>query len=618
MIRLKPPALRLESLEDRAVPAVFGEPWLDGRHVTLSFAGDGTSISGVGSNLTATLTPLGLDAAKLEILRAFQSWVVNTNLNVGVVDDSNLAFGTAGAIQNDPRFGDIRIGARNLASDVGAITAPFSLISPNSGDLILNSGKPLSIGGLYGTADLFTILLQESGHTFGVGNSTDPNSVMYEDYGVTRMGLSAGDMADVQALYGGARTGDAFEGTGGNETIATATTYSGSLEADLTNAADVDVYRYTADSSDPRWFKVRAKGLSLVAAKVEVLDANGQVIASAESNSPLQNNVSVFTDQLVAGNDYYIRVSAARSDVFGVGAYRLMVDSAEADTPGPNPNALVDGESLANDTVDTAAQANPSSGPYDYSFRSSLSNSSDVDFFRIHAPATANAVTVTVAGVGTSSFAPDVDMYTTAGVKVATTVVARTGSSVVLSITGGLSSSDYLIRVASTSGSVGNYDVVADFKAGSMPTMMGARGSLNGLTSSTSATLNVWQSQTIQVNLLASLQNGTNSVALVRIYDSQNRVVFELFGQTGLLTTAHVFLSRGVYRTEVQTIGWNSINFSLTMFGVSDPIAMIGNDNTGGGGTGSGGNVLPPDPPPGGQTAAIQPPPVQIGDTTWF
>ena len=42
MRRPKPPALRLEALEDRAVPAVFGEPWLDGRHLTLSFAPAGT------------------------------------------------------------------------------------------------------------------------------------------------------------------------------------------------------------------------------------------------------------------------------------------------------------------------------------------------------------------------------------------------------------------------------------------------------------------------------------------------------------------------------------------------------------------------------------------------
>src|SRR5438093_9437832 len=101
MIRLRSPVLRLESLEDRAVPAVFGEPWLDGRHVTLSFATDGTSISGVGSSFTASLGSLGVNAAKLEILRAFQSWVVNANVNIGLVDDSNWAFGTPGAIQGD-------------------------------------------------------------------------------------------------------------------------------------------------------------------------------------------------------------------------------------------------------------------------------------------------------------------------------------------------------------------------------------------------------------------------------------------------------------------------------------------------------------------------------------
>src|SRR5262249_36991219 len=154
----------------------------------------------------------GLDNAKLQILRDFQSWVVNTNLNVGIVDDSNLAFGTASAIQNDPRFGDIRIGARNLASDVLAITAPFSLISPNSGDLILNSGKTFSLGGVFGTTDLFTVFMQESGHTFGMGNSVDPNSVMFEQYGLPRTGLSDLDKADIKALYGGDRAQDAYEG----------------------------------------------------------------------------------------------------------------------------------------------------------------------------------------------------------------------------------------------------------------------------------------------------------------------------------------------------------------------------------------------------------------------
>ena len=84
MIRPQSPSLRLQLLEDRATPAVFGEPWLDGRHLTLSFAPDGTLISGAGSSLGTAVSPLGSDTARLEILRAFQTWAANANLNIGL------------------------------------------------------------------------------------------------------------------------------------------------------------------------------------------------------------------------------------------------------------------------------------------------------------------------------------------------------------------------------------------------------------------------------------------------------------------------------------------------------------------------------------------------------
>ena len=603
MIRLKPPVLRLESLEDRAVPAVFGEPWLDGRHLTLSFATDGTSLSGVGSNLTAALSQLGWDSAKTELLRAFQTWVVNANLNVGLVPDSNWAFGTAGAIQGDPRFGDVRIGGRNLSNDVIAITSPFSLLTPTAGDLILNTGKQFAFGNVLGKYDLFTVAMQESGHAFGIGNSIDPASVMYEVYGSARSGLSEGDIAGIRALYG-TRNKDAFEGTGGNDTIATATTYTGGVEADLTNTADVDVYKYTADSSAGRWFKIKAAKLSLVAAKLEVTDAAGQVLASGEAGGPLDNNVTVYTDQLVEGETYYVRVSAARSDVFGVGAYRLVVDATQEGSSDPDPNAPVDQETEANNTVVTAG-APQTGAPYDYSFRSTLSTASDVDFFRVRSPDTGTSnLTVTVSGVGRSWFNPIVDVYSTLGVRLTTTTVARTDSSVVLSLNGAPANTEYLIRVASGLGSVGNYDVVADFRVADLPKMMGSRGSLNSSHTTAAGTLTVWQSQTVQINQLAAEQSGTNTFSQVRIYDSLNRVVFELYSQTGTLTTGHVFLRRGLYTVEIQTVG-GPIDYSLTIFGVTDPIGAI-MDGTGG--SDSGENVgEPPDPT---TTAALTPKPI--------
>ena len=236
--------LRLQALEGRETPAAFGEAWLDGQHVTLSFAPEGTPILGVGSSLGSLLGPLGLANAKHDILKAFQTWAAHSNLNVGIVADTGAAYDATGALQHDPRYGDIRIAARALAADILALTSPSGPWSSNSGDILLNTDKPFSLDGAAGTFDLFSVFLQEGGHAFGIGNSTDPGSAMYEVYGGVRVGLTAGDVAAVQALYG-SRKGDAFEGATGNDTQATATKLTGAVEADITTTADADWYSFT-------------------------------------------------------------------------------------------------------------------------------------------------------------------------------------------------------------------------------------------------------------------------------------------------------------------------------------------------------------------------------------
>src|SRR5262245_53595529 len=94
------PLLRVEVLECRALPTVFGVPWPDAGHLTLSFAPDGTATTGGTSGLFGQLGAGAGDTAwQLEVLRAFQTWCAQANINIGLVGDDGSAFGTLGPVQ---------------------------------------------------------------------------------------------------------------------------------------------------------------------------------------------------------------------------------------------------------------------------------------------------------------------------------------------------------------------------------------------------------------------------------------------------------------------------------------------------------------------------------------
>src|SRR5947207_246124 len=147
-------ALRLERLEARDVPALFGYPWADARHLTLSFVPDGTGVDGVGSSLFARLQPNGAPAPfnwQNEVLRAVQTWAAAANVNVDVVADNGAALGSPGAPQGDAGFGDIRVAARPLSDNVLAVTTPSGpLGGTRVGDIVLNSTKAFTAGGAGG------------------------------------------------------------------------------------------------------------------------------------------------------------------------------------------------------------------------------------------------------------------------------------------------------------------------------------------------------------------------------------------------------------------------------------------------------------------------------------
>jgi len=119
----------LESLEERRLPAIFGLPWPDPVHLTLSFAPDGAVVGDAPSTLNQTLgSTLPSAVWKADILRAFQSWAAFGNINIGLVSDNGQAAGQPGPLQGNPGTGDIRISARPLSSNVLAEAVPFDLL----------------------------------------------------------------------------------------------------------------------------------------------------------------------------------------------------------------------------------------------------------------------------------------------------------------------------------------------------------------------------------------------------------------------------------------------------------------------------------------------------------
>ncbi|MBN9118592.1 MAG: matrixin family metalloprotease [Planctomycetes bacterium] len=599
-----PVPLRVEALESRDLPATFGTPWPDGQHLGLSFAPDGTSIDGVASNLDA----LGPDA-RLAVLRAFQTWAIYANVNVGLVSDSGAAFGTGGAVQGDPRFGDIRVGGRPLAPDVLAVTAPYNLYDNYSGDIVLNTAADFGAGGY----DLYTALLQEAGHALGIGNSPDPASAMYEFYQGPRAGLSAGDVASIRALYG-ARQPDRYEGAGGNDTLATATpnpVLTGPVTADLTTPTDVDVYKFTGGLLTNRvTVNLRAAGLSLVTARVELLDSSGRVLASGTAADPTHNDVTLSLGSVRAGQTYYVRVSGARGDEFSVGSYELDVKQSSLLTGLTDlVGGLLDDTGL-NDTLATATHlltGAPSVGPQtEYGADASFGSSRDVDVYTITVPPARSGAPVnlllTVWGADGCVLNPWMEVTDAFGQKLDTEVIAADGNTTTLQVRGLEPGRPYFVKTFSDTQSVGGYHLSADLRTETVSVPELASGSLTAA-APTSRPFTLAQSGQVHLVLGAI---GTSGSAEAVVTDAAGHEVGRFAANAGRGRSLDLMLSAGTYTVTVRSVSGAPIDFRLGIAIVTDPVGAQPEDPTT--------NPAPTSPPPEPVTQPADPTTTYSGD----
>ena len=600
--------LALETLERREVPAQFGIPWANPTALTVSFAPDGTDVDGSASELYALMAESGLSEAvwQREILRAFQAWAAQANLNFGVVADNGAALGAAGLPQAHAGFGDIRIFAAPLADSCLAITTPpGDLAGTRTGDIILNSNYNFGVG-TFAARDLYTVFLQEAGHALGVGNSPNTNSVMYEFYQGTRSGLISEDVTRVRALYG-ARPTNTWEPTGGNNAYSSATVLAGAdarvTYGDVASVADADWYSFVAAGpSATVWLNVA--GQSLLAGRVAVYNTALTRLGCGSATAAGQDIVLALSN-LTPGVKYFIRVDDATNVAFDAGQYLLKVAS-DFDTP---ETITLAGQAPADDAgsnesfLSATRLSDAAGGPIEYREFARL-RAGDVDVYRVRAPFPGmnqeNVLTATVRAFG--DLAPKVTVSNFLGLPVSSRLVADGNGLYTVVVTGATANADYHIAVESRTGVAGDYEMRATFRSQVTSPHVVESGALVALLNpSDSGSIQVTGSAQIYFRLSSALTPILGPSVVLRVYDGYNRVKFHLLARAGETVDGVALLGPGQYRVEITANGFlilpNVLSaYTLSMALLTDPTGVTPSDPNEPGG---GGGDQPSQPPSG-------------------
>lgn len=618
--------LAYEPLENRLAMNGDSTNWLNAQSLTLSFAPDGTSVSGLPSALEQTMADASLPLWRETIVRAFQTWAQQASINIGIVADGGQPLGIRGVSHEDERFGDIRIAGIPLSPDTSgeAIHESRTIVGTWAGDVVFNTSIPWT-----SEADLFSVALHEAGHVLGLEHSADPLSPMFK-HGVSQTtGPTADDIASLQAIYG-SRRADIYEGAQGNETINRATRirhaepvdgFDGRtpliVYGDIRNAADKDVFELPVlpGYHGPLTFELVTHGISQLAARMKILDRNGNVLGQVATTAVLGDKV---TFQLPAAPEqkYYIQIDSSSTSVFSSGAYSvvtkydslLTTDSALIDKSvldGFRWQARTDDDDAA---VDVRKLLNPSGTPQldddlhqddsvntattlqatldtpatkKFQFVGTISDATDIDLFRLRsqsAPSALRGITVSVESLELGGLIPEVTLLDKTGTILPITMLTNGNGQVMVRASGIEANQDYFIQIAGRGSTLGNYALAARYDDVDISRTSVLSGDLTAANPYQAATMYVARPQLFSFALESVTPVAGVAPVWATVYDDKHRTVAFLGSEAGLFRSGSaVLLQPGTYFIDVEgrgSGGTGSPNVSFTFFAdhVSDPV----------------------------------------------
>lgn len=388
---------------------------------------------------------------------------------------------------------------------------------------------------------------------------------------------------------------------------------------DIAGAGDTDVYALRVPLSNYQGgatVRLQTSGISLLAPRLVVVDSRGTVVGEAAGDGAGGSTRAVRIDRIAPNATYYLKVSGASAGAFGFGNYGLAVSfDATSTTPeaaldgvlrqngqGLPPNdiaalfrspstLLYNDDRHSDDTAAGAAVLTPSPGyprQNHYQAVGSLSDASDVDYYRIKsvrsASGSTNVLTIRLRAVSPKGIVPRVTILDSDGAAVPTTILANGNGQFVVQAAGFKGGGNLTLRVAggTATGTAGNYGLDADF--GGTPAALSAftAGTLSAARTSVSTDLFVARSQLFQFLLAADAPAGAVPPAgtgvRLTITDAAGRVVLDQYAGAGDVASAPAtLLEPGAYTVRYELVAPAegtppTLGFRLMGEAISDPI----------------------------------------------